>query len=203
MKVEKQIGIMLVIIAILLVFGFVGLYIYQEDRYSDVFFEYNGFVVHKVEKQGIPIYQVQLFINEGQQPYLIDSRYDPKELENIGIYTNVKEDIIKEKLFVTMDPNLSSKATIAFSEIDAIMQNPFLFRLPTFPALLEKVEGNDLPIISCNDVNETTSVIKFRTNGDNTIFSEDGCVVLNAIDEDGLIRLADRLVLTVLGVINQ
>ena len=101
-----------------------------------------------------------------------------------------------------MDPSLSSLATIAFAEIDKFTENPFLFNLPTFPGLTSNVNDSNLPVINCNNVSESVGVIKFIVGDENKIYGEGGCVILESASEKELIKVADRLSLTLLGVMN-
>ncbi|MFH1591813.1 MAG: hypothetical protein ABIB47_00390 [Candidatus Woesearchaeota archaeon] len=200
MNTKNQIKIFLFTVIILLIVGGVSLFFYQTNRYSDVFFEYSGFAVHKVSDGRIEEYEITLYVGDNKQPYTIKSRYNPQELEDIKIYEGIQKDILKEKLYVTMDPKLSSGAVIAFAEINKYLENPYLFNLPTLPALTSNVENNDLPIITCENVNQTTSVVLFKIGDKTEIYGEDGCIILEASLEDDLIKLADRLSLTTLGI---
>ncbi len=200
MNTDKQNRFVIGIILSLVVLGIFGLILYQKYLYSSKFFEYNGFSIYEGNKNGLPLYQIKFFINENAQPFVINSRYHPRDLENINVYSGLKEDLIKKEIYITMDPGLSSKATIAFAEIDKYLENPFLFNLPTYPALLNKLDGNDLPTVTCNNVTESKSVIMFKIGEKNDIYNDNGCVILEAINEDELIKVADRLSLTALGV---
>ncbi|MEK6826209.1 MAG: hypothetical protein AABX90_01110 [Nanoarchaeota archaeon] len=200
MNTNKQVKAFILIIIIIIVAGIISLVLYQSKKYSGTFFEYSGFAVHKVTDGSINEFRITFFREDDSQPFTINSRYDPRTLEEIKIQNNIREDIVKENLFITMDPNLSSKAVIAFAEINKYTENPFLFNLPTYPALTTKVENNDLPVISCLEVNQTTAVILFKKGNKNEIYTENGCIILEYIIEEDLIKLADRLTLTALGI---
>ena len=200
MNTNKQVKAFILIIIIIIVAGIISLVLYQSKKYSGTFFEYSGFAVHKVTDGSINEFRITFFREDDSQPFTINSRYDPRTLEEIKIQSNIREDIVKENLFITMDPNLSSKAVIAFAEINKYTENPFLFNLPTYPALTTKVENNDLPVISCLEVNQTTAVILFKKGNKNEIYTENGCIILEYIIEEDLIKLADRLTLTALGI---
>ncbi|MEK6922740.1 MAG: hypothetical protein AABX08_02995 [Nanoarchaeota archaeon] len=200
MNTNKQVKAFILIIIIIIVAGIISLVLYQSKKYSGTFFEYSGFAVHKVTDGSINEFRITFFREDESKPFTINSRYDPRTLEEIKIQSNIREDIVKENLFITMDPNLSSKAVIAFAEINKYTENPFLFNLPTYPALTTKVENNDLPVISCLEVNQTTAVILFKKGNKNEIYTENGCIILEYIIEEDLIKLADRLTLTALGI---
>ncbi len=203
MNPEKQNKVVIGIVIVLIAASIIGIIAYQQVRYSRQFFEYNGFTIYEGNNNGLQAYQIQFFKEGEEQSFVINSRYHPRELENIPIAKNLRESIIKQRLFITMEPTLTGKATIAFAEIDKYTENPFLFNLPTSPALVKKIEGNDLPIITCNDVSHVQSVIMFKIGEKNQILNQDGCVIIEALNEDDLMRGADRLSLTLLGIMKE
>lgn len=200
MNPERQNRIVIGIILIIIILGIFSIIFYQIYRHNSNFFEYNGFTVYGGMNNGLMAYQIQFFLEDSPQPFVINSRHHPEDLEDIPVYSGLRNDLLKEKLYVTMEPTLSGKATIAFAEINKYIENPFLFNVPTFPALLTKVEDNDLPKITCGNVSRSIGVIMFKISEKNQIYGEDGCVILEAVNEEELIRGADRLSLTVLGV---
>lgn len=191
----------LIIVLILAAFG-ISLYFFQKDTNSDGLLRYNGFLIQEVESQGIPIFKTQIFIDEDPQPFLLGFRHHPEVLENIKISGDIKQNTIKKLVYVTMPPDLSSKATIAFSEIDRVLENPFLFNIPTKPALTSSIDGNDLPQIDCKDVTDDIAVIKFSIAQENRISTDEGCVILEAISEEDLTKLANRFTLTLVGIMD-
>ena len=203
MNEEKHNKIVIGTIILLLVLSIGAIVIYQKIQQSKQTFTYNGFTVAKEENDGLTSYQIQFFKEGTEQPFIINSRYNPKSLENISIAADIRDLIVKEKLYITMAPTLSGKGTVAFAEIDKYTENPFLFNLPTSPALLQKVEGNELPLMTCEGVSPVTSVIKFNIGDQTRIYEDNGCVIIQATNEDELIRAADRLSLTLLGIMKE
>jgi len=108
---------------------------------------------------------------------------------------------LKDELFITMDPDATGLTVLAGTEISKIIGSPFLYNVPTRGALLRDV-GNGAPVKTCSDVNETTSIVKLETGSENKVYSEKGCVIVQGTNESELIRSADRLSLTVLGVMS-
>jgi len=200
MNQDKHIIITITIIVILLISIGISLYVYQKIRYSDVFFKYGEFDIHKVKSGKIEQYEISFYKENSPQPYIINSRYHPKDLEEIEIYDNIRKDLIKERLYVTMDPYLPSSAIIAFAEINKYMENPFLFNLPTYPGIIQQAKNSTLPVITCNNVSSSISIILFEIGEKNGIHNRNGCIILEATTADNLIRLADRLSLTALGI---
>ena len=200
MNSDKQVIIAIIVIMLILILGGISLYAYQKIRYSDVFFKYGEFDIHKVKSGKIEQYEISFYKENSPQQYIINSRYNPKDLEEIKIYDNISKDLIKEKLYITMDPYLPPSAIIAFAEINKYMENPYLFNLPTYPGITRQTENSTLPVITCNNVTSSIGIVLFEIGEKNEIYSRKGCIVLEATTADNLIRLADRLSLTVLGI---
>ena len=200
MNPEKHNKLIVGIIAASLVLMVIGVISYNSYRNKSNIFEYNGFSVYDADKNGLKLYQIKFFKEGSNQPLIVNSRYHPKDLEEILVNIDLRKILIKKELYITMEPTLSGKATIAFSEINKYLENPYLFNLPTYPALLNNVVDNELPKITCGNVTEDISVIMFKIGEKNAIYNDNGCVILEAINEDELIKAADRLSLTMLGI---
>ena len=66
---------------------------------------------------------------------------------------------------------------------------------------INKTSGaDDLPIITCNDVRDHQGVILLKIGENNRIYSDNGCIILEAKSNKDLIRVSDRLILDILGV---
>lgn len=191
-------GIIIIFLLLLVAFA-VFIFFKEKTKIEAVVFDYNGFDIQKIDSGLISMYKIKIFVNKGQDPYSITMRHDPRTLENIKIEQGLKEKLLKKELFIAMDPNATGLSVIAGTEISKIIGSPFLFNVPTHGALLRDA-GNNAPVRTCDDVNETTAIVRFDIGDDNRIYSEGECVIVEANDELNLTRAADRLSLTVLGV---
>jgi len=191
-------GIIIFFLILLIVFT-AFIFIRERSKIEAIVFDYNGFDVQRVDTSAVPMYKIKIFINQGQEAFFITMRHDPRTIEDITIERNLKEKILKKELFITMEPNATGLSVIAGTEISKIIGSPFLFNVPTHGALLRDV-GNNAPVRTCSDANETTSVIKLQIGNKNKIFSEEDCIIVEANDEINLTKAADRLALTILGV---
>ena len=190
----------IIIFFIILLIAFTAfIFIRESSKIEAIVFDYNGFDIQKVDNGAVPMYRIKIFINQGQEPFFITMRHDPRNIEEITIEDNLKEKILKKELFVTMEPNATGLSVIAGTEISKIIGSPFLFNVPTHGALLRDA-GNNAPVRTCADVNETTSIIKLQVGNENKIYSEGDCLIVEANDEVNLTKAADRLALTLLGV---
>lgn len=192
--------LIIITLILLLITGSFGLYIYQKNRYKDVYFDYNGFTVHKgTDKSGATIYQTKIFTQNNAQPYLITTRYSPLELEEIDSSYS-KRDILKKEIYITMDSKASAVSVLAATEISKITGNYFLYGIPTHGALSEPIEGKKIEVKTCADVTEDQAIILLKQGDESKIYSDNGCIILEGKDEYDLIRLSNKLIFTLIGI---
>ncbi len=138
--------------------------------------------------------------------YTIPLRNGPKDLEKIDVQKDINNLILnKEYVYITMSPEYTGKSVIAGIEIAKVLGTASysVFKISTegaltFPANNTNVTGT--PIINCKDANKELGVILLNLGKENKIYSNKECVILEAKDEDSLIKVADRFVYNLLGV---
>src|SRR3989344_847781 len=82
-----------------------------------------NFLVTKIKDMGYTGSQVQFFLGNNAQPYILDVRYGPVELEDISLDRSIRQKLIDDKnMFITIDPkeNLTGKTTMAALEISKV-----------------------------------------------------------------------------------
>lgn len=200
MKTEKKVNIIVIIMIIILVIGIVSLVFYQKYKYSNVYFNYNGFDVQKMNTKNGVFYYIKMFLGDNPQPVVISTRYDPRTLENISIEGNIKDPIMKKELYLSFDKKTTGKSIIAGMEISKITGNPSLYNIPTQGAMIEDNSGKNVTVKTCNNVNTETGVIWLRLGNETKIYNKLGCIVIEGTDEYELIRGADRFILTLLEI---
>ena len=189
------------ILLIVFVFSAWGLIQYQQWKFKDVFFDYNGFEIRQVEHG----YRIKLVINDQQDnPIYIRLRNKPQDLEAIPIEgMDIEADVRqKESFFLTIDPqqNLTGRTTVAALEIDSVLDNAALYSIHVNSAVTASADQTKT-VKTCKDVNATTGIIWLRLADQEAIRGQDGCIMLQAPNEDGIIRAADAFLYRVLGII--
>lgn len=200
MKIEKKVNIIVITLIILLVIGIVSLVSYQKYKYKDIYFNYNGFNIHKVNTGNGVFYYIKMFLESSAQPLVISTRHDPRTLENISVRGNLKDPIIKNNLYISFDKETTGVSVIAGMEISKITGNSFLYNIPTSGAMIERIEGKNITIKNCNDVDDNVGVIWLRLSNETRIYNENNCIIIEGTNEYELIRGADRYILTLLGI---
>lgn len=182
----------LIVLGVILVLALI-FFVYKQNSSS---INYNGYKVYKTN-QGY--YNIEIYLKNDANPHYISSRYSPKDLEYIPVVLKLKERILKDQLWVTLDKNLTSTSVVALAEITKITANQFLYNIPTHGALTYKKE--DAPIKTCEDASpKSTGVVLLKLSDKVKISTKDECIIIEGRDEDEIIKAATRLTLTVLGI---
>ena len=127
---------------------------------------------------------------------------DPYSLEDIEIFGNVKDKILKKQgIFVTLDPYGSSKSVLAAIEITRVIgTNDYgVFKIPTQSATF-KPTNTTFPYINCANATKDIGVIYLFLGNNTRVASLGECVVVEGKNYDDLIKAADKLTLHLLGV---
>jgi len=187
---DKKILILILILSVILISC-------KEKKY-----EINGFEVEKMDDN---YYRIKLNVEKDmvRSIYYTNVRYDPKELKDINVDKDIKSKVLNSnQLYLVMNPNAnySGKVTIAALEIKKFVSNPLLWNKNASAAFTEPYNGiENFKIKKCDesDINET--VILFKTGDEDKVYF-DNCIIVQGKDEEGMIRSADRLVLSLIGV---
>jgi len=207
MNLEKKVNIVVITLIIILVIGIISLVVYQKYKYRSVYFNYNGFDVHKVRRGNVDFYYIKMFLEGSNKPLVISTRNDPRTLENISIeddFEDIKKAIIKRELYISLDTNTTGLSVISGMEISKITGNSVLYNIPTHGAMISKIEGKNVTVKSCYDADNETGVIWLKLGNKTRIYSKginkNKCVIIEGSNEYELIRGADRFILTLLGI---
>ncbi|MBS3144500.1 hypothetical protein J4208_02850 [Candidatus Woesearchaeota archaeon] len=195
---DRTFKTILIILGVILVLLFLAIYFWQPSQNSDYFFKYNGFQFQQ-DQNG---YKLTLYINNQNVPAIVHLREDPRTLENIPVEGNVQVLRTKQQIYVTLDPyaNLTGKTTIGALEIDAILDNPYLFSIPVSSAFT--VPFANATVKTCADVNATEGVILLQTGEETLIRETQGCITVQGVTEEDIIRASDRLIYTLLKIMD-
>tara|TARA_Y100000310_G_C20653814_1_gene800910 strand:+ start:1475 stop:2173 length:699 start_codon:yes stop_codon:yes gene_type:complete len=210
-KQNSKIGVIMVVSFVFLVVLIIVIVNFSTRGVDKYYFEYNN-VKFTPNKNGVG-FNMEFYVNQAQYPVIMSVRNDPRTLENISIdITEVKPMIEhKTQIYVAIDPedNLSGRTTVAAKEIDYFIDNPYLFDILVNSAFLRPTNESIVPtdeqtIVNCDDSSEDIGIIWLRLGGETAIFEEDGCLVVQGgyNDEMEIIRAADRLYLTMLGIMS-
>ena len=197
---EKQLVVIFSVLGILLL-GLILFIVYYKATYEDTFFTYRGFDFKHVKNT----YEVTLYINDQQTPRTITLRSDPRDVEDIPLASEITDLAKKKEIIVTINPydNLTGITTMAVLELDKILDNPFLYNIPVNASFTEPYSKSGLQVKTCADATDDIAVLWFRVEHDTRIYEQDGCLIVAGKTEDDLIRVVDRLIYTLLGIMDR
>lgn len=166
---------------------------FSQDRYV-----YNGFTVFK-HSLG---WGVNIYVGELGRPHIINLHYGPRELEDIVVESGVRNVILSaKKIYVSFDPEMSNRVVVGAMDIVKVTgTHPVwgIFKITT-QAALTKSDGENI-VKTCKDAKEGDVVIVFESANDTKIYYDEDCVILQAKNDSDLVRVSDRLVYILLGV---
>jgi len=160
---------------------------------------YNGYTITKHEFG----WAATVYAGPNEQPHIVYLHHGPKELEDIQS-ENPKSRIINAKqIYATFSPSMPGAST-ALAVIDVVKvtgTNPQwgILKIPTKPTITEPDGINEVK--TCDDASNLNSVILFKLGDKTKIYAENNCVIIEAENEEDLIKASNRLVYELLGVI--
>ncbi len=216
MEQNKKINIVLILLFILLIITISLILINPTKKPNQ--YSYNGFLINKYRLPSAPdveIHQLETYI--GNHQYSIPMRNDPRvielipviDLDQVSWLSQIQESnnyiILAKQIFLTFDPEKLTGADtiIAIGEVGRILGTADygIYKIPTTGAFTKVIQDSNTPIKTCNDANIKTGIITFQLGDSNKVYTENDCVIVQGKDYDGLIKSSDRLLLALLGVI--
>ena len=187
-KEKKRWGLILFIILIM-----VG------TSFSFIFYGFSP-VAERVSYKGFSFSkQKDIWIAKVNDNYAAFS-FLPSEVENILVLN----DSIK-KLQGKLEIDATSNLNDTYKQSIALAEHQMGLTLAAYNVFARKgfTENNtfELPIINCNDSSLNVPVIYFKYSNATSIHSEDNCIIAEASTNADVIRIKDRLLYGILGVI--
>jgi hypothetical protein len=133
---------------------------------------------------------------------LVQFRLDPREAGNISLDEKALMDIVSaKKIYITSDPlgkDLGNVAVAAY-QISRIIG---LSSIPTVGAYTRDSEppNPDVPLKTCNDATNTTTVIILEAGDFTGVSEKDYCVHISGTNNTEMIKAADKLGMNLLGI---
>ena len=206
---KTKIGIITVVLFLILILIGGGMFYLSNSSVEEYYFEYNGieFTPNKDTSIG---YKMMFYVNNAQYPVIMTVRNDPRDLEDISIDIEKVRSMIegKSQIYITQNPrdNLTGATTVAAIEIDYFIDNEYLYNIPVNSSFTETYDDAvfaEVQVIkTCEDSNEETTVVWLRVGNETSVFEENGCLVVQGTDEMEIIAAADRLYLTMVGIMS-
>jgi hypothetical protein len=186
-KENKKLNIIMAVFIAVLMVGSIAGYMWTGNNESLNYKEYN----FKVKGE-------QLTTEINNQNYYF--YYHPTDLISLNVSEQAKQALINSELiYVTFDPYTEDIVYVEQARFD--LTNEFL---KTGKAMINgqsKDSEYDLPLIDCNNATEFIPVIYFRAGNKTEIYNEGNCIIAEASFEQAFIALKDRIMYTILGIL--
>ncbi|MBS3171552.1 hypothetical protein J4449_02995 [Candidatus Woesearchaeota archaeon] len=187
---KKQI----IIIFIVLILGLGAYYLYNSNNRENVF-KYNGYDIYQTAPT---VYNIKFFLKNDINPHYISIRYDPRDLDYIKVEPDLKQRLLRDEVYITLSPELTSESVIGVAEIAKIVGNQFLFNTPVKTALTYKKE--DISVITCDNVTVKTSVMILQLAEKTGVYEDSDCIIVEGPTEEEIIKASTKFILDILGI---
>ncbi len=209
-KVQKEekplssgITLWICIFFIVIIVGAFFSYIYYTKVVRPKMYRYNGFDFYK----GDLVWTTEIQV--GNQLYVIPFYNHPKDLEDIPVEPSIEKKIDRlnssDRIFITLDPELESRAVVAAVELSRITGSRYkIYNIPTHGALTKpsvKSKADAInPIVTCANADNQTLVIWIKLGDLNQVHSKENCILVEGKTSEDLVRSMDRLVYKLLRI---
>jgi hypothetical protein len=151
-------------------------------------------------------------VSKGNQPFSIPFYYHPKDLEDIVVEEGVRDKFFAMQgngsIFVAVDPEAgNNKVVIAGVEVAKITGDRYgLLNVPTKSAFLRApvsaTVNTQTPILNCANATSKRMIVAIIASDKNLVSSRNNCIVLESKNYNESIRVADRAMYHLLGIMN-
>lgn len=201
----------IIIVLLLVIALFAGFIIFNKYKESESRFSYKGvngeYLIENVKFENTTDYYITISASNRKDPLRIPFRNSPKDVESIYLEDNIKESVInKHWIYITQDPETARETNqgsfIGLMEFGRILgtSKDGIYGINTKSALTKAESNVTVTIKTCNDVDATTAIIYLKLGGENKIYLDDKCVIIQGKDEKGLIMSSEKFAYHLLGV---
>lgn len=132
----------------------------------------------------------------------IGFNFHPSDVENITMDAAIKEKLLNTlMIYITFDPENPPKYidSVRF-EISSALQSKGIY---VESSTIKESEDYALPVIDCSNATKFVPVVKFEPSEKNKtiLILEDNCIIAQAKDDADIIKLKDRLLYSMFGII--
>lgn len=131
---------------------------------------------------------------------IIQFYFHPSEVENLNLSSDII-DVIRDKsmIYLTFNPDEEELGFIDLARFD--LANIFLNNLDIYTeSATTKNSTPNFPIIDCSDATDSIPVLKLMLSNSTEFEKQDNCILLKARTGQDILALKDRLLYSLLGV---
>lgn len=212
-----------VIIAIFALFLILAIYYYsyttlKEKKGQENILTYNGYNFYVTQIGEVPFYTLSFGVGtepnpKNPKPYLYNFRYFPMDLEYIPVESRIVEGTLysspgryKEEMYISVSPEFTDQEALAAFGLFQILSSTEqgVFKIPTQMAFFAPYpEETGIPIKSCEDATNQVGVILLKKADNEKIYKDEGCIILQGKDLEGLRKVSEKLTYMLLKVMKE
>jgi hypothetical protein len=190
------IGIIIIIVAsvVLVKYIFKNDSIVEYNHYTFTKFEGNKWMTQQLI--GGQLYNIPFYYNPNE---VLDIPVDPNSVNSIRYF----KDHTNGTIYVSFDPNESSKVILAGVEYARILGNVYnIYNMKVKSSITKPTDNTtDYPIITCKNQSKNTFVIVQTLSDKNLVSIRDNCVTIEYLNATESIRVADAFAFRLLNMI--
>ena len=200
-----------IVVVVVIALVLIGMVLYLVKALSDnTYYNYQGksgnYEITKSKVSDIIFYSISVFSDNTK--YIYSFRNHPKDLEDVYLDPNLDSKMNRpgglKIIYITRDVELYNEtnrdsliAAANFEQVLGGTEGIFKMNMTnTYTTFFR----NDLPVITCSNVTDTTAVIYLKLGEESKVYTEGDCVVIQGRGGSGLIRAAEKFAYYLLGV---
>jgi len=188
------------LICVVIFGGFI--YFKESTSIPPIYHYTNGDSEFEVRKISDTQSQIQFYYGNNPEPFVMDLRYGPIDLEDIKVPDTAIKQMIQndETLYITFNPQeeLKGEAVLAGVEIGKFIGNKYFFNIPVKSAVTTPYDNNT--VMTCEDADDLNTVIWIKKGKETKIETQGNCIILQGPTETDMVKAADRLALHLIGI---
>jgi hypothetical protein len=187
-------------IILLIIAGIYGYSAYIADG-ADQPAPYNGFTFTYTQ-QGF--YETTVQGAKGETA--LKFREHPSDVENISMAGGV-DAILRAiqarngTLYLSVAPDYAQGGRVGIALFEVSKITNYMFGITTEGAVTQRNVSDKYPVANCGNVTPRTGVITIEPGNNTVIDQENGCIEITAESSEDVIRASDRMVYSLLGII--
>lgn len=163
-----------------------------------IFYGYGG-GVNSIREKGFKFVDNGNYWETNVDGQLAIFTYLPSQVEPITI-----DDFVINRLKNVVQIDTTSDFNDTFVESIALAQFQMGVTLNNFGIFVRggfTTENQDFPVLTCGDSTNFVPVIYFKSSNETNVYMEDNCIIAEALSENDVLGIKDRLVYGILGII--
>ena len=177
---------------------FIG-FVMVASIFGVIFFGFGGNSMNSTREKGIT------FVNNGNSwSATIDGRealfaYVPSQVEQIPVEGNIIDrfkNAIEIDMTYDFNDTYAEQIALAQFQMGTTLNNFNIFLRNGFTS-----ESGNFPVITCEDSTSFVPVIYFKSSNETKVYLKNECIIAEAANELDVLRIKDRLVYGLLGII--